>query len=404
MSVLKKIKVDDLRLGMYLHGFDGPWLKHPFWKSRFLLTETADLRAAQQCGLVECWIDTSRSVLHAEPLPPELLVAPPSPPAISPPIAVATSFQAELSRARSICDAARGATAAMFSEARLGNAVDPGACLPLIDEITRSISSNASALISLVRLKTSDDYTYMHSVAVCALMVALAKNLGMDEDGCREAGLAGLLHDLGKAGLPLDVLNKPGKLSEAEYAVVKGHPQIGFDMLRQGKLSNAAALDVCLHHHEKIDGSGYPEGLRGEQISLLARMGAVCDVYDAVTSNRPYKPGWDPADSISKMLSWHGHFDDKVLTAFIKTVGIYPTGSLVKLRSGKLAVVVEQNAAALTKPVIKVFFSTKAGVHIPVVELDLARPGASESIIGREPREEWDTTLIDALWAGEHQP
>lgn len=401
MTSIRKIHVSELQLGMFLHGFDGPWMKHPFWKSRFLLTDVSDVRAAQQCGLSECWIDISRGTGIADDRP--TATAKPLPQALSnaAPITVPASFEFELAKARLICNDARRATAAMFNEARLGNAIDPGSCLPLIEEITHSIANNASALISLVRLKTSDDYTYMHSVAVCALMVALAKNMGMSEDGCRDAGLAGLLHDLGKAGLPLDVLNKPGKLTDAEYDVIKSHPRIGANMLRQSKLTNAAALDVCLHHHEKIDGSGYPEGLCGDQISLLARMGAVCDVYDAITSNRPYKHGWDPADSVSKMLSWHGHFDEKVLTAFIRTVGIYPTGSLVKMRSGKLAVVMDQNASALTKPVVKLFFSTKAGVHIPVVQLDLSRPGVNDAIVGREPREKWDPTMIDALWAGE---
>lgn len=313
----------------------------------------------------------------------------------------AVSFEQELSRARLICSQARGATAAMFNEARLGKAIDPDSCLPLIEEITQSVSNNSHALISLVRLKTNDDYTYMHSVAVCALMVALAKNMGMDENGCRDAGLAGLLHDLGKASLPLEVLNKPGKLSDAEYDMVKRHPQHGHDLLVQSKLANAAVLDVCLHHHEKIDGSGYPEGLKGDNISLLSRMGALCDVYDAITSNRPYKSGWDPADSIAKMLSWHGHFDKKVLTAFVKTVGIYPTGSLVKLRSGRLAVVVEQNESAFTKPIVKVFFSTKSGTRIPIEKIDLSGPGEHEGIVGHEPRDKYDAAFIDALWAGE---
>lgn len=400
MTQLKKIKVVELRLGMFLHGFDGPWLKHPFWRSTFLLTEAADLRAAQQCGLDECWIDTARSKQEAATHTEKGQALPLAEPPGAAQANVAVSFEQELSRARLICGQARDATAAMFNEARLGRAIDPDSCLPLIEEITQSVSNNSYALISLVRLKTNDDYTYMHSVAVCALMVALAKNLGMDENGCRDAGLAGLLHDLGKANLPLELLNKPGKLSASEYDLVKRHPQYGHDLLVQSKLSNAAVLDVCLHHHEKIDGSGYPEGLKGDDISLLSRMGAVCDVYDAITSNRAYKPGWDPADSIAQMLSWHGHFDKKVLNAFIKTVGIYPSGSLVKLRSGTVAVVVEQNASALTKPIVKAFFSSKSGARIPIERIDLSGPGAREGIVGREPRDKYDAAFIDALWAG----
>jgi putative nucleotidyltransferase with HDIG domain len=125
------------------------------------------------------------------------------------------------------------------------------------------VSRNPGALISLARLKTADDYTYMHSVAVCALMVALARELGMDEAQTRAAGTAGLLHDLGKAVMPLDVLNKPGKLTDAEFAIIRSHPEEGYRLLLQAESADPVALDVVLHHHEKVDGSGYPRRLRG---------------------------------------------------------------------------------------------------------------------------------------------
>ncbi|HAT31325.1 MAG TPA: phosphodiesterase [Janthinobacterium sp.] len=399
MSVLKKIKVADLRLGMFLHGFDGPWLKHPFWKSKFLLDDAADVRAAHGSGLLECWIDAARGADVAPAARTSVPLVPVIPPAAS--ANVPAPFAEELQRAANLCRDARAATVSMFNEARLGNAIDTRACLPLVTEISESVLRNSGALISLARLKTSDDYTYMHSVAVCALMVALGRALGMDEAGCRGAGMAGLLHDIGKAMVPLKILNKPGKLTDAEFEAVKSHPVRGHDLLFQGQAASDAVLDVCLHHHEKIDGSGYPHHLCNEAISLMARMGAVCDVYDAITSNRPYKAGWDPAESVARMISWKGHFDQAVLSAFIKTLGIYPTGALVKMRSGRLAVVVEQNPASLTKPVVKVFFSTKTNTYIPVERIDLALGEANDAIAGREARENWDAAGIDALWAGD---
>lgn len=281
----------------------------------------------------------------------------------------------------------------------MGRAIEAEAAAPLVEEISNSILRNPGALISLARLKTADDYTFMHSVAVCALMIALARQLGLDEKQTHEAGMAGLLHDLGKAMIPIEVLNKPGKLTDAEFELVKTHQAEGYKLLLAGNGVGAMTIDVCLHHHEKIDGSGYPKRLNGETMSLFAKMGAVCDVYDAITSNRPYKAGWDPAESIKRMAEWKGHFDTQVFQAFVKSLGIYPIGSLLRLESGKLGVVTEQGEQSLLTPKIKVFFSTKSQAYIPPEVIDLAR--SAEKIAGREDAAKWGITDIDRYWAGE---
>ena len=253
-----------------------------------------------------------------------------------------------------------------------------------VEEISDSVLRHPNALISLARLKTSDEYTYMHSVAVCALMIALARQLGLPERQVREAGEAGLLHDIGKMAIPDAILNKPGKLTDGEFDTMRSHPEKGAQMLLDCGQISALVLDVCLHHHEKYDGSGYPHRLSGEQISLFARMGAVCDVYDAITSDRPYKKGWDPAESIRKMAEWKGHFDPQVFQAFVKSVGIYPVGALVRLESGRLGVVMEQNDKSLLMPRVKVFFSARSRLPIPQEVVDLAKLVGRDKIVGRE--------------------
>jgi HD-GYP domain-containing protein (c-di-GMP phosphodiesterase class II) len=156
-------------------------------------------------------------------------------------------------------------------------------------------------------------------------------------------------------------------------------------MLLGGINMDPIVLDVCLHHHEKTDGSGYPEGLKGDEISLFAKMGAVCDVYDAITSNRPYKLGWDPAESLRKMAEWaNGHFDSNIFHAFVKSMGIYPVGSLVRLTSGRIGVVVDQTNKSLTTPKVKVFYCTKSDRRILPQTIDLSRPDSTEKIAGRE--------------------
>ena len=305
----------------------------------------------------------------------------------------------EMDRAAQMVNRSRQAVTALFGEARMGRAVDVEQCLPLVDELSQSIARNPSALISLARLKTKDDYTYMHSVAVCALMISLSRQLGLSPEQTQIAGFAGLLHDIGKMTTPLDILNKPGALSDAEFGVVRLHPERGYQVLKEnGGMVPDEVLDVCLHHHEKIDGSGYPGKLKGEQISLMARMGAVCDVYDAITSTRPYKSAWDPAGSIQRMAQWTGQFDPAIFQAFVKCVGIYPVGTLVKLRSGRLAVVLEQNQANLVAPWVKVFFSSHSESSIPMLTLDLSRSDANDRITGRELASDWGFTNLDELW------
>jgi putative nucleotidyltransferase with HDIG domain len=399
----KKVPTPQLRLGMFIQALDGPWLSHPFWKTKFLLDDPADLQALQGSGVAAVWIDPARGADLADAAPLRVAPAPAQAPAgagaATAPVAPARQRMGEeVARAAQLVNRSRQVVMHLFGEARMGRAIDAEQCLPLVEEVADSVSRNPSALISLARLKTKDDYTYMHSVAVCALMVALARQLGLSEQQTREAGLAGLLHDVGKMMMPLEVLNKPGALSDAEFEVMRSHPMRGFEALKEGGMVPDSALDVCLHHHEKMDGSGYPQRLSGEQISLLARMGAVCDVYDAITSNRPYKAAWDPAGSIQRMAQWQGHFDPLVFQSFVKSVGIFPVGTLVKLASGRLAVVVEQNQANLVAPVVRVFFSTKSRMPIPVQLLDLSQSGAGDKIVGREAAKDWGFGHLDQLW------
>ncbi len=409
-------------MGMYVHEFCGSWMEHPFWRTKFLLKCQKDLARIQATPIRECWIDTSRGLdvvsgtfsvsseevdaqidtefSRLQDLPPihVSFLSPSPPPALD---RNPVDMSSELKEAAVICMKSKEAVVSMFHEARMGRVVDTVAAQGLVEEISDSVMRNPAALISLARLKTADDYTYMHSVAVCALMVALAKQLKLGDEQIRLAGLAGLLHDLGKAMIPLEVLNKPGKLSDEEFAVVRRHPVDGFHMLKACGNVPEPVLDACLHHHEKIDGSGYPDRLRGDDISVIARMAAICDVYDAITSDRPYKRGWDPADSLRRMAEWApGHFDLRLFQAFVKSIGIYPVGSLVRLTSGRIGVVVEQTSKSLTMPIVKVFFSTQSEKRILPELVDLSAQDCAERILAREDPEKWNFQDLNALWSG----
>ncbi|MDO9612575.1 MAG: HD-GYP domain-containing protein [Serpentinimonas sp.] len=405
---LKKIPTTEVRLGMYIEAFCGSWMDHPFWRSKFVITDAHELHLVHGCAISEVLIDVSQGldVLAppatagaVKPLQPQAPVEPQPPPV---PDTEAATMRAEYQRAAAICKAATGAVRQMFLEVRMGRAIDQEVARQVAEEITDSVLRNGSALISLARLKTADGYTYMHSVAVCALMVALARQLGLSEAETRAAGFAGLMHDLGKADVPLETLNKPGRLTEHEFAQVRLHPEHGHRRLLAAGVDDPIALDVCLHHHERIDGKGYPKRLAGEAISRMARMGAVCDVYDAITSNRPYKEGWDPAESLAKMAQWtNGHLDAAIFQAFVRSLGIYPTGSLVRLSNGKLALVVEQSGASLLKPIVKTVYSIRSQERVQPQRIDLSAPDNRLQIEKRENPQDWQIPNLDAIWMDE---
>lgn len=380
---------------MYIHEINGNWLELPFWRTSFKLDNEKDLDKLLTCRCDEIWIDTSKGldILGAE----ETVDSPTDPP-VNPIIEeaprpvkkkiVPVSLAEELDSAKKIHTSAKTIVKTMFNDVRMGNAFEIEEATALVEEVNQSIERNPNALLSLVRLKNADEYTYLHSVAVCMLMVALAKQLHLSEDQIRQAGLAGLLHDVGKMAVPSGVLNKVDKLTDDEFNVIKQHPQRGWEILKSCYQVSDIALDVCLHHHERIDGRGYPDKISGEALTLFARMGSVCDVYDAISSDRCYKKAWGPAESIHKMASWQaGHFDETVFHAFVKTIGIYPNGSLLKLKSGRLGVVIEQSRKNLITPIIRVFFSTRANAHIPIEIVDLSK--STDSIENIEDPVKW---------------
>lgn len=406
--MLRKVAVNQLQIGMYLEEFCCSWMEHPFWRAGFVITDALDIARIQDSNVAEVWIDCSKGC-DISPDAPSVTLAQAEADVASEFTAIIASGQGQAGDAAGqddygyaaeVCREAKRLSTDLFAQARMGRAIDADSARELVDTVLETITANNSALLSLVRLKTASDFTYMHSVAVCVLMITLARQLGFDHEQARASGLAGLLHDIGKAALPPEVLHKPERLDDDEFAIVRRHPQEGLRILKECGL-HGAALDVCLNHHARIDGNGYPHGIKGNDIGVHARMASVCDVYDAISSGRPYKAAWDPAVSIHKMAEWSkGHFDQVVFHAFVKSIGIYPVGSLVRLKSGRLGVVVGQSARSLLTPSVKVFFSTRANARIPVEVVDLAAAGGDEAIEAREDPARWNFPDLVELWSG----
>jgi putative nucleotidyltransferase with HDIG domain len=400
---IKRISIQQLQPGMFLHDLNCSWMEHPFVRSRFMIREDSQVQKIREAGIQEIYIDTEKGLdvsdaptedevrqsLEREMI--EIATAGPTIPA-------KVELKAEFARATHIRDQAQRLVRDVMQDVRLGKAVELERVNPMVQDITESVLRNGGALMTLLRIKSRDDYTFLHSVSVSTLLIAFCRTLGMDLDTIREAGVGGLLHDTGKAFVSDAILNKPSRLSEEEFAIMKHHSDDGWNVLQKTPGIGPIPLHITRHHHERVDGSGYPDSLNGDQISQLAKMGAIVDVYDAITADRVYHKGMSATDALRKLYEWSKtHLEPSLVQAFMRCVGIYPVGALVRLESGKLGIVVEQNETDLLTPKIKAIFSTKSNGYIKPYMVDLSRSmghGGADRIVGHEDPHAWNVDIL----------
>lgn len=399
--MIKLISVQDLRPGMFIHDLNCGWMEHNFVRNSFAVEDDSTLRKVRALKTHEVYIDTNRGldVAHAptreeaeHELDEQLEAIATSP--ITP--IVPTTLASEKQRARNLHRDANVIVRNMMGDIRLGKQIELEQVEPLVEKIVDSIFRQQDALLPLARLKSHDEYTFQHSVSVCTLMTSFARALELPREIIHEIAVGALLHDVGKAKVSDDILNKPAKLTDAEFTKMKSHVVQSKLILLGTPGISSIALDVAAQHHERFDGTGYPNKLKGDQISLYGQMGAIVDVYDAITSNRVYHKGMPPTEALRKLLEWSKfHFKPDMVQAFIRAIGIYPSGSLVRLESGRLAVVQEQHADKLMQPTVKVMFHTKGHYLTPEV-VDLRH--SQDRIVAHESFEAW---MIDpAQWLG----
>jgi putative nucleotidyltransferase with HDIG domain len=401
LGTIKKIPAEQLRVGMFVHDLNCGWMAHPFLTSQFKVKDPDTVMQILEAGIREIYIDTRRGTdLQDAPtleearaeLEQELQASVAEDEAPIPAAALAE----ELARARKLHGETQKLVRGMMSDIRLGKQIEVEQCEPLVDGIFNSIFRNPDALLPLSQVKTRDEYTFQHSVSVSALAVAFGRALKLPRAEIREFALGALLHDVGKARVPDGILNKPGKLSDAEFIVMKTHAEHGSEVLAQarGKISKIA-LDAAGEHHERYDGTGYPRGLKGDAISKHGQMMAIVDVYDAITSVRVYHQGMPPTDALRKLFEWGKfHFNPALVQAFIKSIGIYPAGSLVRLDSGQLGIVKEINPDKLLQPVVKVIFHIGKNYYLTPKLVDLAK--SADKIVSNESYEKWG--IDQARW------
>lgn len=429
-----KIPITKLSVGMLVTSLDKPWYATPFVSHRMRMTTQADVEMIKACGvkIVEIEAEEAEDMKPAEPPsavphcdePPTVPtgtqlsnVEPqdghwngPASPSVSGRAAVAarsvvssgrsaviavsdsdaaenvparsveatdvspTSFEQELAFAKTGYQQTKQIVQQVMTEAKMGRVFNSEAVVTAIDSLVGSVLRNPDALASLARLKRFDEYTYHHSVNTCVLALAVGRNLRMNRDDLQRIAFGMLLHDIGKMQLPAELLNRSGGLEEEDFALVKRHVEQGVEYLSRTVNVESPVLLPVLEHHERLDGSGYPYGKKRHQLSEFGMIAGVVDVYDALTSDRPYRKAVTPHHALQMLydMTRRGLLDASFVERLIRCIGIYPVGSCVQLNTGEVAIVSRMNQAQTLNPVVVVIRESTAGPNVAPKALDLS--------------------------------
>lgn len=371
--MLKKITAKQLRVGMYINDLSCGWLKHPFTLNRFKIKSEKDILKIIAANVKEIEIDTDKGLdVFVEKRKQENTSLREAVNKLADKKPEVNSAKAEMGAAKVAFNEAENYITGMMSSAKMGQHVQLEEVNPVVNKLADSILRNHNALLGLSRIRSMDKYTFEHSVSFSVLMMSFAKSMGMSKRFIQLVGIGGLLHDIGKTMTPDSILNKPGKLTPDEFEIMKQHVVHSRLILEQTEGIDQVSLDVAAMHHEKFDGSGYPRGLKGNQISLAGQMSSVVDVYDALTADRCYHKGREPSEALKFLLKGAGaHFNPELVQKFIQSVGIYPAGSLVLLSNDHLAKVIEVKENML-KPIVELVLNTKTRSYVKRDLIDLS--------------------------------
>lgn len=366
MSHLVKVLVNELQFGMYVSKLDRPWTETPFLFQGFEITSSDTIqKLGEYCEYVYVDPEISHTNISAG------AIRAPAKSQHDPhqvnkaidehnkkqkereEVFKYTDFKHELKHALDVHQSAHNYIKTVMQDVRVGHSIDTKSAKILVSELADSVVTNSTALLWLTNLKDRDEYTSQHSLNVCILSLVFGQHLGLNTEELNNIGVGALLHDIGKLRVPLNILNKPASLTDHEFGVMKKHPSHGYELLKNGYDLHETSLDIIHHHHERLDGTGYPDGLKGEQIAHFTKMVAIIDVYDAVTSKRVYHDETTPYDALNKLYNESSNkIDRQLLEKFIKCVGIYPVGSVVELNTGHVGVVVATSDEHHLHPVV----------------------------------------------------
>jgi putative nucleotidyltransferase with HDIG domain len=393
--MIKKVDVNRLKVGMYVTQLDRPWISTPFLFNKFLIKSHQQItRLKEYCSYVH--IDTgkgedaddgSAAVRADTPVVrdiKEVKSAAPVPGAHS-----TVRFAEEIKQALEVRDETKRVVECILEDVRIGKRINTAEAKLAVENIMESITRNRDALVCLTQLKNRDEYTSIHSMNVCILCLAFGRHLRLSREQLQVLGVGALLHDIGKMRVPLEILNKPGRLTQAEFGIMKNHVIYGADILKDTAGLSPRAMKVVMEHHERFAGGGYPEALNGERISLLGQLAAIVDVYDAITSDRVYHNHMHPHEAIKKMYEWRARdFNKELLEKFIKCIGIYPMGSLVEVNHADIGIVISSNQETALKPAILLVLDGLGQPYDPPPVVELMHQDESDAKV------KWSITRV----------
>jgi HD-GYP domain-containing protein (c-di-GMP phosphodiesterase class II) len=291
------------------------------------------------------------------------------------------SFENEINKASDLYNEALEIQQNTLSDVKAGKAIDSTAIKQCAAGLVTSAFRNSDALACMTRLRTKNNYLMEHSVNCSVLMTLFAKHINLDQETIEQIATAALVADIGMIAVPDDILTKTSSLNEGDWEKIKAHVELGNKVLKKASTLADIGLQMIVEHHERIDGQGYPNKLTGNDISLYGKMFAIVDAYDSITADRPYRKAKSAMSAFKMLRAESGsHFDEKLVNEFINCIGIHPVGTLVKLESQKLGIIIKGNTSQPLKPKVNVFYSVRGKCHIDPKIIDLSQSGCTDSI------------------------
>jgi len=373
--ISKKISVGELKFGMYVTQLDRPWTETPFLFQGFLLSEPEQLETLRKfCK--EVYIDVERSeqpdLVKREPLVGQQSTVPRGIRRVE--HVARVQVEEELSRAETAYSAAKTTWESVASSLGKDAELDGVALKAAVTEMTASVMRNPDALVLFSALRERGGYFLDRAMQGSIYMIMFARFLGMTEDDIERAGMVGLLQDIGMLELPEDVVGKTGPLSPDEQKLVRNHVTRGVEILHATPGMSADIADIAAMHHERFDGTGYPQGLSKEALGTIGACAGIVDTFCAMTARRPYAEPMTPSNALGMLHKWRGKaFNPVLVEEFIRCIGVFPVGSVVELNNGEVGIVISQNVAKRLQPRVMVVRDDKGNPIRPQKLIDLSR-------------------------------